>query len=75
MTPEVRNSTCAACVLWHKDHTHRRVMNCVLACLCCAQAWRFFDQRIQVEEQLLANFFPEYEAYAARTPTWIPFIQ
>lgn len=48
---------------------------CLLACLCCAQAWRFFDQRIQVEEQLLANFFPEYEAYAARTPTWIPFIQ
>eukprot|EP00898_Chlorokybus_atmophyticus_P004963 jgi/Chlat1/5468/Chrsp36S09005 len=38
-------------------------------------AWRFFAERIPYEEALLRNFFGrQYEEYAARTPTWIPFI-
>ncbi|KXZ48745.1 hypothetical protein GPECTOR_25g329 [Gonium pectorale] len=37
--------------------------------------WRFFRDRLHVEEYYLRRFFgAEYEAYAARTPTWIPLI-
>jgi protein-S-isoprenylcysteine O-methyltransferase Ste14 len=39
------------------------------------QAWRFFQLRIPVEEELLENFFGDaYRVYRMRTPTWIPFI-
>ena len=44
-------------------------------CLVPAQAWRFFRHRIRYEEYYLRRIFPEYGAYAARTPTWIPFIK
>lgn len=40
------------------------------------QAWRFFQQRIAYEEFYLRLFFgPAYERYAARTPTWFPYIR
>ncbi|EFJ42306.1 hypothetical protein VOLCADRAFT_77213 [Volvox carteri f. nagariensis] len=38
-------------------------------------AWRFFSSRIATEETYLRQFFGDaYDTYAARTPTWIPFI-
>ena len=41
-----------------------------------AQAWRFFAERIAIEEQQLQRFFGiSYQQYAARTPTLIPFIK
>lgn len=40
------------------------------------QAWKFFQERIAVEEQQLRLFFGEsYSQYAAKTPTLIPFIR
>lgn len=40
------------------------------------QAWKFFAERIAVEEQQLHRFFGiSYRQYAARTPTFIPFIK
>ena len=40
-----------------------------------AQVWRFFKERIEIEEQHLYNFFgTDYNAYAMKTPTRIPFI-
>ncbi|KAL3154072.1 hypothetical protein ABBQ32_013612 [Trebouxia sp. C0010 RCD-2024] len=39
-------------------------------------AWKFFQERIAVEEQQLRLFFGEsYSQYAAKTPTLIPFIR
>jgi len=38
--------------------------------------WKFFNNRIRGEEELLVEFFEdEYQEYRARTPTLIPFIQ
>jgi len=40
------------------------------------QAWKFFSQRIAIEEQQLQRFFGNsYRQYAAQTPTLIPFIK
>ena len=47
----------------------------VAVCVMPVQAWRFFSHRIRYEEYYLRRIFPEYGAYAARTPTWIPFIK
>ena len=53
----------------------------VLLCnpVCCVAfayvSWRFFAQRVPFEERLLRDMFPgKYEAYAAKTPTWMPGI-
>ena len=41
----------------------------------CVQAWRFFRQRIAYEEHYLRKIFGDgYAAYAARTPTLLPFV-
>ena len=38
--------------------------------------WKFFNNRIRGEEELLVEFFEdEYQEYRARTPAFIPFIQ
>ena len=40
------------------------------------QAWKFFEERIAIEEQQLQLFFGSgYKQYAANTPTLIPFIK
>ncbi len=46
-------------------------------CLCAwTQSWRFFARRIPFEEARLREFFGRwYDDYAARTPTYIPFIR
>lgn len=39
-------------------------------------AWKFFSERIAIEEQQLQRFFGNsYNTYAAQTPTLIPFIR
>ena len=39
------------------------------------QVWRFFKERIEVEEQHLYDFFgADYDTYARKTPAAIPFI-
>jgi protein-S-isoprenylcysteine O-methyltransferase Ste14 len=39
------------------------------------QVWSFFRERIAVEEQHLYDFFGiDYDTYARRTPSAIPFI-
>ena len=53
---------------------------CVLGALCAlfcpVQSWRFFNQRVAYEEWTLRRFFgAQYEAYAAHTPSGLPFIQ
>lgn len=35
---------------------------------------RFFSNRIRHEEHFLRSFFPDYEAYARRTPTLLGYI-
>ncbi|KAF3448770.1 hypothetical protein FNV43_RR09483 [Rhamnella rubrinervis] len=38
--------------------------------------WRFFSQRIPYEEYFLRRFFgPQYEEYARRVPSGVPFVQ
>lgn len=37
--------------------------------------WRFFKRRIAFEEMMLREMFPDYDVYAKRTRTWIPFIK
>ena len=38
-------------------------------------SWNFFNDRIPFEEDMLRGLFPgEYDAYARRTPIYIPFI-
>ena len=40
------------------------------------QAWKFFSERVAIEEQQLQRFFGNsYKTYAAQTPTLIPFIR
>ncbi|GAX74277.1 hypothetical protein CEUSTIGMA_g1726.t1 [Chlamydomonas eustigma] len=51
------------------------LVNPVSATLFFYTALKFFKRRIDFEESLLKEFFPEYNAYAMRTPTLIPFIR
>lgn len=37
-------------------------------------SWKFFKQRIQIEEYYLKKLFPHYQSYRLQTPTLIPFI-
>lgn len=40
------------------------------------QAWKFFEERIAIEERQLQRFFGNaYTHYAAKTPTLIPFLK
>jgi protein-S-isoprenylcysteine O-methyltransferase len=49
--------------------------NPIATVLAAVFAWRFFAERIPYEEARLRRFFPgTYDAYRARTRTWIPFI-
>ena len=50
---------------------------CVASCAdVCLQAWKFFSERIAIEEQQLQKFFGHaYIQYAEKTPTLIPFIK
>jgi protein-S-isoprenylcysteine O-methyltransferase len=51
------------------------LMNPVCTLVFAHWSWKFFAMRIPFEEGLLRRMFPgEYEAYAARTSTWIPGI-
>ena len=55
--------------------TQVMLMNPICAVGFAVASWRFFATRIPFEEGLLRRMFPgEYEAYAARTRTWIPGI-
>jgi protein-S-isoprenylcysteine O-methyltransferase len=55
--------------------TQVMLMNPVCTLVFAYWSWKFFAMRIPFEEGLLRRMFPgEYEAYAARTPTWIPGI-
>lgn len=54
--------------------TQVMLVNPLCVCAFAYVSWRFFYQRIQIEERLLNNFFPAYQEYAARTPTLIPFL-
>ena len=71
-----RASSCAASTA--RSHGTQSLPQCdtILAPVALAVAsWRFFATRIPFEEGLLRRMFPgEYEAYAARTRTWIPGI-
>ena len=41
-----------------------------------ASSWLFFNSRINIEEELLYEFFgDEYRNYAKKTPILIPFIK
>ncbi|GMH37174.1 hypothetical protein BSKO_05047 [Bryopsis sp. KO-2023] len=47
---------------------------CTVACICVS--WRFFKERIFVEEKLLREFFPgSYEHYSKTVPSGLPFLQ
>jgi protein-S-isoprenylcysteine O-methyltransferase len=48
--------------------------NVLTTALAAVLAWRFFARRIPEEEAILVTLFPDYPAYRARTPTWLPFI-
>ncbi|OMO88773.1 Isoprenylcysteine carboxyl methyltransferase [Corchorus olitorius] len=38
--------------------------------------WKFFEKRIPYEEYFLRQFFgPEYEEYARRVPSGVPFVK
>lgn len=42
----------------------------------CFTSWKFFDERIYAEEQLLLNFFgEEYLKYQNKVATGVPFVQ
>ncbi|KAG1668152.1 hypothetical protein FOA52_005144 [Chlamydomonas sp. UWO 241] len=55
--------------------TQVMLANPLSAVLFVAVVWRFFSDRIPYEERHLRRMFPEYEQYALRTPTWMPFIE
>ena len=39
-------------------------------------SWVFFSRRIDIEEEILIEFFEmEYIEYAVKTPIWIPFVK
>lgn len=62
---------------WFVWSVGTQVLLCNPACVVAftVAAWRFFADRIPVEEEHLRRMFPgEYAAYAAVTPTWIPGI-
>lgn len=44
------------------------------ACACgfAVVSYRYFVRRIAYEEAHLRRMFPDYDAYAARTPSWFP---
>ena len=51
---------------------HLTLQGCTLE----LQAWKFFEERIAIEEQQLQRFFGSaYMHYASKTPTLIPFIK
>jgi protein-S-isoprenylcysteine O-methyltransferase Ste14 len=36
---------------------------------------KFFKERIEMEEEALMDFFPEYKEYRKRTHIYIPLVQ
>jgi protein-S-isoprenylcysteine O-methyltransferase len=50
------------------------LVNPLTTVIAAVAAQRFFAARIPHEEALLRRFFPEYDAYRARTRTFLPFI-
>mmetsp|Transcript_43485 Transcript_43485/g.69576 ORF Transcript_43485/g.69576 Transcript_43485/m.69576 type:complete len:281 (+) Transcript_43485:136-978(+) len=60
---------------WWSIGTQLLLCNPICTVGFAAAAYKFFSDRIPVEEKALVKFFPtEYPAYRARTPVGIPFI-